>query len=557
MMPRIELTTSPYSFRAKFADEVPDSSITSEKLAPLSVSNDKIQSVGWDKVTGFPGADAFLNIKNSPGPVPSSVWHIRGNLKTDLDKNYVGTADSIGLSFKTNNLEAMRILADGKVVIRNELLVEDYITSRKSADEGGFLLADPLHGLKRVGNDDVRLFTTNGNLLLEGGNVGVGITSPSAMLHVNSGTSLQSAFKVDIGGANKVNIDGNGRVIINSNLSGSDNNVASYPLFVDSKDQGIAIRVDGVANSSNNYVYFLDDGGATGRIEGQTAGEYALHPVTIATDIYFVAIGVAEAIAIGASVVEPSGVVSLAAQLVYTGFLEGYNYANAGVTYSSGGADYAEWLLRLDEDEEIEAGDIVGVRSGKITKSTANSQQILAVSSNPIILGNMPHENQEHLHEKVAFMGQVAVKVVGPVKEGDIIIPSGFEDGTGIAVSPELMTADEYSKVVGRAWSASDNEFVKLINVAVGLNPGDIASIIKMQQVELEALKAQLTARDSDVRKMMAEIDEIKTQLNTMSVLGETTLSLRGKLVKSAQVLNSQAIKSGAGDENLRANAGH
>jgi len=133
-----------------------------------------------------------------------------------------------------------------------------------------------------------------------------------------------------------------------------------------------------------------------------------------------------------------------------------------GVTYETGSGDYAEWLERLDEEEQMEPGDIVGVFAGKISKTTVDAQQLFVLSQTPVVVGNMPPEAEEHLYEKVAFMGQVPVKVSGQVKPGDYIIPSGFEDGTGIAVPPELMTADEFSKVVGRAWSGSAHSFLKL-----------------------------------------------------------------------------------------------
>lgn len=55
MGPRLKLPTAAYSFRAWMADTVPDASITAEKLAPLSVTDEQIESVSWDKITGFRG----------------------------------------------------------------------------------------------------------------------------------------------------------------------------------------------------------------------------------------------------------------------------------------------------------------------------------------------------------------------------------------------------------------------------------------------------------------------------------------------------------------------
>ena len=93
----------------------------------------------------------------------------------------------------------------------------------------------------------------------------------------------------------------------------------------------------------------------------------------------------------------------------------------------------------------------------------------MAVSSNSIILGNMPKNGKDENYKMVAFMGQIPVKVIGTVKIGDFIIPSGLNDGTGIAISPELVTLDLYNKVVGRAWTISDIEKIVLINIHVEL----------------------------------------------------------------------------------------
>ena len=80
---------------------------------------------------------------------------------------------------------------------------------------------------------------------------------------------------------------------------------------------------------------------------------------------------------------------------------------DGGVTYSSKGADYASGLERLDPQEKLAPGMIVGVHGGKISKDTAGAEQILAISSKPIVLGNTPDEGKEELYEQVGFMGQV------------------------------------------------------------------------------------------------------------------------------------------------------
>ena len=146
----------------------------------------------------------------------------------------------------------------------------------------------------------------------------------------------------------------------------------------------------------------------------------------------------------------------------------------AGVTYESGSGDYAEWLERLHPDEPIMVADLVGVTGGKITRTTDGADQVMAVSLKPIVLGNMPPEGRGHLYERVAFMGQTLVKVRGRVQVGDFIVPSGLNDGTGVGVRPDEITATQLGAVVGVAWESINEDF-GLVNVAVGLKPVEIA----------------------------------------------------------------------------------
>jgi len=162
----------------------------------------------------------------------------------------------------------------------------------------------------------------------------------------------------------------------------------------------------------------------------------------------------------------------------------------------SGGADFAECLPRLRVDEAIKEGDIVGVFAGKITKVTEGSHHVTAITGRSVVVGNAPHAECEHFYDKVAFIGQVPVKVRGAVRAGDYIIPSGLNDGTGIAISPDLMKADQYAQVVGRAWESRGEEGIKAVNTAIGLassSPGEtLISLLRTQQEEIAALKAEI-----------------------------------------------------------------
>jgi hypothetical protein len=96
----------------------------------------------------------------------------------------------------------------------------------------------------------------------------------------------------------------------------------------------------------------------------------------------------------------------------------------------------------------------------------------------------------------VAFLGQVQVRVRGPVAAGDLIVPSGLEDGTGLAVAPEAITAEQFAQAVGQAWESSPEEGVKRVLVAIGLLHHDpTVAQLAGQFAALEAENAEQDAR--------------------------------------------------------------
>ena len=171
--------------------------------------------------------------------------------------------------------------------------------------------------------------------------------------------------------------------------------------------------------------------------------------------------------------------------------------AMAGVTYESGNGDYAEWLPKIDKEETFLPGYIVGVYGGRISKKTNSGGKLMVISGAPIILGNMPPQVDQDLYEKVAFLGQVPVRVLGKVAKGDYILPSGNDDGLGIAVHPIDMQTKDYANIVGVAWSASHTEGYNTINVAIGLNGNAISTVILNQKKKIRELLTTVEKRNS------------------------------------------------------------
>jgi hypothetical protein len=180
-----------------------------------------------------------------------------------------------------------------------------------------------------------------------------------------------------------------------------------------------------------------------------------------------------------------------------------------GVTYKSGGADFAEYMPQLNPDEEIEPADIVGLVEGAVTKQTVEADRVLVVSSQPILVGNVPAQNAEvdaH-YRRIALIGQVPVRVRGDVEAGDYIIPSGHEDGIGIAVAPEDITMTQISKIVGQALERHGGDGVFQVKTLVGLPQKQILETLLVHRDEqfqeqgerLESLEARLAVLEAEV----------------------------------------------------------
>jgi len=182
------------------------------------------------------------------------------------------------------------------------------------------------------------------------------------------------------------------------------------------------------------------------------------------------------------------------------GRIEGNSSSNT--TYITSGSDFAEWLPKINSDEYFEAWDIVGVFEGKISKNTEGAQLVSVISDRAGFLGNAPETKEEENNGKrVAFIGQVPVKIIGIVNAGDYITPSGNNDGIGIAVKPSNINKN--MQIVGIAWESNLSSAVKPVNVAIGMG----IQANKMLQKENEELKKQMN-------KMQDELEAIKKYLN-------------------------------------------
>ena len=335
-----------------------------------------------------------------------------------------------------------------------------------------------------------------------------GATKLDSILTVDGATTLNTTLNV-LGTTTTKAINANGQVTISAALGTDEGNYGAHPLRVEGSGQGIAIKLTaGTPDNGSNFVTFYNgSGNPVGAIQGETAAEVASDPEFIFNQAILIATEVTAGINIGLSLI-PVVVAGLVASTgpcgacigmaaadlaLATANLIAFNvfaFENLGVSYSSGSADYAEWLERANPSERISAGEIVGVTGGKISKNTVKAHQLMVISTKPAVLGNVPKEGTEHLYEKVAFMGQIPVRVKGLVLTGDYILPSGLNDGQGIAVSPDDIKVTQYKEIVGVAWSASLNtNGISVVNMAIGLNSNDMARLVEKHDIRISEME--------------------------------------------------------------------
>jgi len=291
-----------------------------------------------------------------------------------------------------------------------------------------------------------------GSFIVYSGDVGIGTITPDSKLDV-SGTV--TADGLDVSGDVGVGISGpDCRLHVRDDISGSGIDkhlmrIVNASTASDAKALAIKVGISGDPTTANNFITFYNGSNdACGALEGDGSG---------------------------------------------------------GLTLHSGGGDYAEWMARLDSEEQIEPGDVVGLFGDKVSKRTEGADVLMVVSSRPIVLGNDPGEDARGAYERIAFIGQVEVKVSGSVSPGDLIVGSGQEDGTAVAMAPEAMSPDQVDSVVGQALVASDEPGMKRVKVLVGLEQGERALSHRMS--DLEEVNASLLAQNAALTQRLASLE--------------------------------------------------
>jgi hypothetical protein len=488
--------------------------------ATVNHGNLTVDDMSATYLTGTLVVDEETDLNSSFDVNNASPSNLSGTLTVDSATVLNHTLNVNGLAQFDSNVNVDASTVSDFLVVTDEVSPNPVPRFGSIADVRGYLVGD---SISIVGGLDI-----GGNLKVHGDSVIIdhhlrvgGITALNNTLNVTAGTNYIANF-VNTSNAN-----------------------------------GISIQVaSATPANANNFVTFKNNsGGVVGRIEGETLGELitndeyikekgaldlavSLATIDVVTGGVAVVLAAADLIAastsstgcagLGACVTAPvpSLIVAATANQIAViadeiaiaigladansqlNFFVTNMAANIGVTYQSGSGDYAEWLPKANPEETFSPGQVVGIKNGQISLNTKGADKLFVISTKPIVLGNMPENGKQGDYAMAAFMGQVPVHVIGKVNSGDYILPSGYNNGFAKAISPLNMKAEDYANIVGMAWSSSNSDSYSQINVAIGLNAGDISNLVREQSKEIEALKRQNQETNTILAKLVPGFKE-------------------------------------------------
>ncbi len=164
------------------------------------------------------------------------------------------------------------------------------------------------------------------------------------------------------------------------------------------------------------------------------------------------------------------------------------------IAYVTSGNDFAEALPVAHSAQAGNSAEIVPVHGGKIGDWN-QADRFMVISAHPGFVGNDRGDANPEPRSRIAFLGQVPVKIRGKVSSGDYVIASPANDGTGIAKPASKLTIADIPRIVGCAWESSDKEGLKEVNTAVGFDQTSLlVPTLQQLQHENQDLRATNTA---------------------------------------------------------------
>ena len=174
-------------------------------------------------------------------------------------------------------------------------------------------------------------------------------------------------------------------------------------------------------------------------------------------------------------------------------------------------ADFAEAVLRDAATPPIAPGSVVGVRNGVVSLATEAMNGLFVTTDRPAVLGSAPPKGQRAGHEMLSLLGQVPVRVAGPVQAGDLIVASGNADGVARAVAPDAIQPVDLPLIVGQAWDNLDAGKTGRVHALVGpgvASAGAVASLLARQAAEIDRERAEVETQRIEVQRRVTELEQ-------------------------------------------------
>ena len=199
-----------------------------------TISNSKLLAVPY-AFHAATAAELVGNNKNtasiSSAGVPSQVWSLKGNGNSVAGTDNLGTTDLQDLVIITNNIERLRVKANGDVELKNTLQIGNDLN---------------VGGLAALNNATQSTLPTNGALVVAGG-AGIGKNlNVGGNANITGTTQLQNTLTVDDAVTLKKTIDITGAATLANTLD-----VTGKSRFRDSVTFDKSLAITGDVNSSS------------------------------------------------------------------------------------------------------------------------------------------------------------------------------------------------------------------------------------------------------------------------------------------------------------------
>lgn len=195
-----------------------------------------------------------------------------------------------------------------------------------------------------------------------------------------------------------------------------------------------------------------------------------------------------------------------------------------GVVFAGPGNDFAEYLPKRDLAEPIQPGDVLGLHEGKLTRQTDGADLILVASSSPIIAGNDPGAERRGDFVLAAMLGQVQIEVQGTVAAGDLLLPSGRDDGLARALAVDSVLNPEqrrqaFARVLAVERAGEGSSTVRaLVGLGADLS-AEAQAVARLEQANA-ALRVELAQLRQEQQQAVAAlrqvVDELRQQPSTL-----------------------------------------